>query len=82
MLEIYCQEKDQVLLTTKEIYYDITHVQKKYHPYMYLKIKDVTKESPYSTKITYILLTRFSEEHIFGRQPFHVDLKIATKLHF
>ena len=41
-------------------------------------IKDVTKESPYTTKIKYILLTRFLEEQIFGIRPSHVVLKIAT----
>ena len=38
----------------KEIFYVITLVPKKYHFYTFLKIKDVTKESPYSTKIKYI----------------------------
>ena len=50
MQDIHCQEKDQMLSNTKEIYYGTTHVRKKYHHYMYLKTKDSTKESPYSTK--------------------------------
>ena len=45
---------------------------------MFLKIKDVTKESLFSSKIKYILLTHFQYEHYFGIQPFHVDLKQAT----
>ena len=36
--------------TTKEIFYIITQVRKKYHHNIYLKKKDVTKESPYCTK--------------------------------
>ena len=51
-------EIDQILLIMKEIFYGITLVPKKYHPYTFLKIKDVTKESPYSTKIKYILSRR------------------------
>ena len=81
MQDICCQVIDQVLLTTKEICYGITHVRKKYPHYMYLKTKDVTKETPYSTKKKYILLTHFLEEHIFGIQLIHVDLKIATMLY-
>ena len=81
MQDICCQEIDQILLTSKEIYYEITHVRKEYHHYMYLKIKDVSKEFPYSTKIKYILLTRSLGEHVFGMQPSHVDLKIATMLY-
>ena len=54
---------------------------KKYHHYMYSKIKDVTKEYPYSTKTKYILSTLFLEEHIFGIHPSHVDLKKATMLY-
>ena len=59
MQNIFCQEKDQILSTTKEIYYDITHVRKNYHHFMYLEAKDATKESAYSTKTKYILLTHF-----------------------
>ena len=80
ILDICCQKIDQILKTTKEIYHGITHVRKKCHHYMYLRTKDVTRESPFSTKIKYILLTRFLEEHIFGIQPSHVDLKIATMM--
>ena len=47
---------------------------------MYLKTKDVTKESPYSTKQKYLSLTYFLE-HIFGIQLSHVDLKTATILY-
>ena len=50
----------------KEIFYGITLVPKKYHLYTFLKIKEVTKESPYSTKIKYILLIHSQDEHIFG----------------
>ena len=37
--------------TMKEIYYGITPVPKKYHLYMFLRMKDAIKESQYSTKI-------------------------------
>ena len=40
MQDIFCEETDQILLTTKEIYYGITLVPKKNHLYMLLKIKD------------------------------------------
>ena len=46
--------------------------------YRFLKTNVVTKESPYSTKIKYILLINFQDEHIFGIQQSHVDQKIAT----
>ena len=59
MQDICCQEIDQILSTTKELYYGTTYVRKEYHHYMYLKTKDVTKESPYSTRKKYILLTYF-----------------------
>ena len=51
---------------------------KKYHHYMFLKTNVVTKESPYSKKIKYILLIHFQDEHIFGIPQSHVDQKIAT----
>ena len=78
MQDIYCQVTDQILLTTKEIYYGITLVPKTYHLYVILKTKDATKESQYSTKIKYILLIHSPDELIFGIQQFHVDQKIAT----
>ena len=56
-------------------YYTCT---KNYHLYTFLKIKDVTKESPSSTKIKYILSIRSQDEHIFGTQQYHVDQKTAT----
>ena len=58
-----------------------TLVPKKYHLYTFLKIKDVTKESPYSTKIKYILLIHSQEEHIYGTQQYHVDQKTAKTLY-
>ena len=51
---------------------------KKYHHYMFSKTNVVTKESPYSTKIRYILLIHFQDEHIFRIPQSHVDQKIAT----
>ena len=80
MQDICYPEIDQIFLIMKEMFYDITLVPKKYHPYTFLKIKDVTKESPYSTKIKYILLIHSQDEHIFGTQQYHVDQKIATTL--
>ena len=57
MQDTYYQERDQILLIMKKIYHDITLAPKKYHHYTFLKIKDITKDFPYSTKIKYILLT-------------------------
>ena len=51
---------------------------KKYHRYMFLKIKDVIKESHYSTKTKYVLLIHSPAELIFGIQQSHVDQKTAT----
>ena len=42
---------------------------------MFLNIKDVTKESLFSTKMKFILLTYFLLEQIFGIQSSHVHLK-------
>ena len=50
---------------------------KKYHHSIVLKINVVIKESLYSIKIKYILLTHFQDEHIFGIPQSHVDQKIA-----
>ena len=47
---------------------------------MFLKIKDVTKESLSFTKTKYNLMTHFQDEHIFVIQSSNVDLKIATML--
>ena len=63
----------------KEIYYGITPVQKKHH-YTFLKKKDVTKESPRSTKLKYILLTHSHEEFIVGIKLSHVDHKTVTMM--
>ena len=63
----------------KETYYGFILALKKYHPYMFLKINVVIKESPYSTNIKYILSIHFQDEHIFFWIPqSHVDQKIAT----
>ena len=78
MQDIFCQVRDQILLTTKETYFDITLVPKKYHLYMFLKTNDAIKQSRYSTKIKYILLIHSPEELIFGKQQSHMDQKIAT----
>ena len=51
---------------------------KRYHLYMLLKINVVIKESPYSTKIKYILSIHFQDVHIFGIPQSHVDQKIAA----
>ena len=68
MQDFYCQVTDQILLNTKEIYYGITLVPKKYHLYMFLRTKDAIKEYQNSTKIKYILLIHSPEELIFGLQ--------------
>ena len=78
MQDIYCQETEQILLITKEIYYGITPVPKKYHLYMFLKIKGVIKESQNSTK-KHLLMIQSPAELIFGIQQSHVDWKTATK---
>ena len=79
MPDIYCQETDPILLNTKEIYYGITPVPKKYHLYMFLKMKYDIKESQYSTKIKYILSMHSPAEPIFGKQQSHMDQKTATR---
>ena len=38
-------------------------------------------KKPHILQKKYILLTHFLEEHIFGIQLIHVDLKIATMLY-
>ena len=78
MQDIFCQETVQILLTMKEIYYGMTAVPKKYHLYLFLKIKDAINESQYSTKIKYILLIHSPAEFISGIQQSHVDQKTAT----
>ena len=70
--DTYCQEIDQIFLTTKEIFYGFILVSKKYHHYTFLKINAVKKESLHSIKIKYILLTHFQDEHIFGIPQSHV----------
>ena len=79
MQDIFYPEIDQFFLIMKEIFYGITLVPKKYHPYTFLKIKYVTKES--NTKTKYILLIHSQDEHFFGTQQYHVDQKIATTLY-
>ena len=81
MQDICYPEIDQILLIMNEIFYGITLVLKKYHLYTFLRIKDVTKESPYSTKIKYILLIHSQDEHIVEIQQCHVDQKTATTLY-
>ena len=81
MQDISYPEIDQILLIMKEIFYGITLVPKKYHLYTFLKIKDVTKESPYSTKIKYILLIHSQNDYIFGTQQYHGDQKTAATLY-
>ena len=81
MQDICYLEIDQILLIMNEIFYGITLVLKKYHFYTFLRIKDVTKESPYSTKIKYILLIHSQDEHIVEIQQCHVDQKTATTLY-
>ena len=78
MQDTYYLEINQISLIMKDTSYGFTLVTKKYHLYTFLKINDVTKESPYSTKIKYILLIHYQDEHIFGMQQYHVDQKIAT----
>ena len=81
MQDICYREIDQISLIMKETSYGITIVPKKYHLYTFLKINDVTKESPYSTKIKSILLIHSQDEHIFGIQQYHVDQKISATLY-
>ena len=78
MQDFYYQVTDQISLTTGETYYGTVLVPKKYHPQMFLKIKDAIKESQYSIKINYILLIHFPEKLIFGIQQSQVDQKTAT----
>ena len=50
MQDIYYLEIDQISLTMKITFYAFTLALKKYHLYIFLKTKDVTKESQYSKK--------------------------------
>ena len=50
MQDISFPEIDQVSLTMNEIFYGFTLALKKYHFYMFSKIKDVSKESQSSIK--------------------------------
>ena len=65
----------------KELFYGFTLALKKCHLYMFLKRKDVIKESQYSTKIKYILLIQSHEELIFGIKQSRVDQKMARMLY-
>ena len=65
MEDIYYQVLDQILLTTKETYYVFTLVPKKYHPYMFLKIKDALKESQYSEENKVLFVDTFSRRTHF-----------------
>ena len=62
----------------KEMYYDFILAPKKYHFYMFSKIKVAIREFLYSIKIKYILSTHYQDEHIFGIPQSHVDQKTAT----
>ena len=44
MQDIYYPEKDQISLSMKETFYGFTLALKKYHLFVFLKTKDVTKE--------------------------------------
>ena len=50
MQDIFYQVTDETLLTTKETYYGIILVPKKYHLYMFLKTKDAINAYQYSIK--------------------------------
>ena len=67
------KKTDQTFLTRKETFYGSLLAPKKYHHYMFLKTNVVIKESSYSIKIKYILLTHFQDEHIFEIPQSHVD---------
>ena len=73
MQDICYPEIDPILLIMKEIFYGITLVPKQYQLYTFLKIKNVIKESPYSTKIKYILLIHSQDEHIFGTRTMWIS---------
>ena len=47
-------------MSTKETYFGITLVPKKYHLYMFLKIKDAIKEAQHSTKTKNIFFNKLS----------------------
>ena len=77
MRDICCQKIDQVLLTTKNIYYGNTHVRKTYHLYMYMKTKDVTRKSPYSTKYKVPFVDTLSRRTYFWDTVFPCGSKIS-----
>ena len=65
----------------KETLYGSTLAPKKYHLYMFLKIKDVIRESQYSKKNKVHFVDTLSRRTYFGIQQSHVDQKIATTLY-
>ena len=50
MQDVYYPEIDQTSMIMKKTFYAITHVPKKNHFCMFLKINDVIEESQYSKK--------------------------------
>ena len=56
MQDIFCQETDQILLTTKEIYYGITPVPKKVSPLYVFEDKKCYKGIPifYKNKVHFV----------------------------
>ena len=77
MQNIYYQVTDQILLTMKETYYGLTLVPKKYHPYMFLKIKVAIKESQYSIKNEVHFVDTLSRGTYFWETETHVDQQSA-----
>ena len=67
------------LIDKKEKYYGITHVRKRYQHYMYLKMKDVTKEFPYSTKKVQCVET-LSERTDFWDTAFPCESENSQKI--
>ena len=68
MQNIYYPEIDQNSLIMKQTFYDFILAPKKYHLYMFLKIKNVLKESQNSMKMKYVLSIHCPEEQIFEMQ--------------
>ena len=78
MQDTFCQETDQILLTTKEIFYGSTLAPKKCHIYMFLEIKDAMKESKYSTKKVHYVDTLYRRTY-FSDTAVPCESKTATK---
>ena len=81
MQDIYYPEIDQTSLIMKATFYGIALAPRKYHPYTFLKINDVIKESQYSKKNKVYFVDTLSRRTSLRIQQSHVDQKKVTMLY-